>query len=274
MKSRALVLMALLCLTWLSPARADAASGLKIVAGTSLIEDIVQDLTGGQAAIRTLIPGSFCPGHDTAKTTDFVFAAGADLVLIHPFQRDMPGVDSVLETTGNGKRRLVALEPRGSWLIPETQKQAVRAIAAVLEEAAPEQAETIAGRARERIARVDRAVRDTAPLRAAIRGKAVAAASMQAEFVAWAGMTVIAQYGREEDMSPRAVVRLVEDLRGKPVAGIVDNFQSGADAGLPVALELGLPHAVLSNFPGFSETVPDYCTLLRHNLEQLARLGG
>jgi zinc transport system substrate-binding protein len=54
---------------------------------------------------------------------------------------------------------------------------------------------------------------------------------------------------------------------------VVDNYQSGAEAGLPLALELDVPHAVLSNFPGSSEDVPDYFSLLRHNVDQLIRLG-
>ena len=61
-----------------------AAEPLRVVAGTSLITDIVNDLTAGDSEVLTIIQGSSCPGHENAKTQDFVFAAKADLVLIHP----------------------------------------------------------------------------------------------------------------------------------------------------------------------------------------------
>ncbi|MCL1926605.1 MAG: hypothetical protein FWF95_05655, partial [Syntrophorhabdaceae bacterium] len=74
------------------------AKTLKVIAGTSLIEDIVYDLSGGQAEVVTIIKGSSCPGHETVKTTDFVFAAKADIILVHSFQQKMPWLADMLKT--------------------------------------------------------------------------------------------------------------------------------------------------------------------------------
>lgn len=272
-KHLALPLCLLLFLAFASPALARS-DGLKIIAGTSLIEDIVSDLTGGRAEILTMIKGSSCPGHENIKTSDFVFAAKADLVLIHAFQKDMPQLTSQMGSVGNEKLRLVILEPKGSWLIPEIQKQAVSDIAEILAGAAPGDAAKIRERAAARLEKIDLAGAENLKLLAAIQGKPVAVAGMQSEFIRWAGLDVLLSYKRAEEMTPRDVARAIDELRGRRPAGIVDNYQSGPDAGLPLALELKVPHLVISNFPGFNDVTPDYFSLLRYNVDQLLKLGG
>jgi len=93
---RAFVIAFALLLLCCSIPNAQAAP-LKVIAGTSLIEDIVRDLTGGDAEIITIIQGSSCPGHENIRTTDFVFAAKADIVLLHSFQKDLPQITSMLD---------------------------------------------------------------------------------------------------------------------------------------------------------------------------------
>lgn len=244
----------------------------KVIAGTSLIEDIVLDLTDNRAEVITVIKGSSCPGHETVKTTDFVFAAKADLILVHSFQRNMPWLTGMVEAVKN--ERLVVLAPKGSWLIPEVQKQAVHDVAAALSEAFPEDADAIGQRAQERIARIDALEEEIKAMLAPVKGKAVAVAFMQSEFVVWAGFDVLRTFGRDEDLNPRGMALIIDDLRGKQLDGIVDNYQSGGETGLPLALELRVPHVVLSNFPGSCEDDPDYFSLLRHNATQLLRLVG
>ena len=65
-------------LLWLAliliPLSATAAEPLRVVAGTSLISDIVADLTDGKSETLTLIQGSSCPGHGNAHHTGDSFA--------------------------------------------------------------------------------------------------------------------------------------------------------------------------------------------------------
>lgn len=250
------------------------AKTLRVIAGTSLVEDIVRDLTAGRAEVMTVIKGSSCPGHESVKTTDFVFAAQADMVLVHAFQVEMPWLAAMRDSVKNDNLRLVVLAPKGSWLIPEIQKQAVLAIASALAEAEPENAAALGARARQRLARVDAAKEAFLARLAPLKGKTVAVAAMQSEFAAWAGLTVLRSYGRAEDMPAKTLADMVDAFRGKGLAGVIDNYQSGSDAGLPLALELKVPHVVLSNFPGSSEDAHDYFSLLDHNAAQLLRLGG
>jgi zinc transport system substrate-binding protein len=63
------------------------------------------------------------------------------------------------------------------------------------------------------------------------------------------GFTVIAQYGRQESISARELVRLLETGRSQEAVMVVDNYQSGPDVGKGIAASLGIPHVVLTNFP-------------------------
>lgn len=248
------------------------AQELRIVAGTSLIEDIARDLAPPGSEILTLVQGSACPGHDHGKTKDFLFAARADIILVHGFQRRMPQLAGMMEAIGDKRPPLTVVEVNGSWLVPENQKKAVLAVAEALKAACPAQAAAIEARAAQRLQRVEQAAAQSAALLAPVREKPVICAQMQAEFVQWAGLRVVHTYGRAEDVSAREMALLVEKARKAGVRGVVDNTQSGPEAGLPLALELNVSHITLSNFPGSDAAVPDYFTLLRANAAALARL--
>ena len=248
------------------------AEPLKVIAGTSLIEDIVKDLTEGQGKILTLTQGSSCPGHENIKTGDFVFAAEADILLLHSFQRHIPQVTAMLEAVANKNLRVVFLETSGSWLIPKNQREASRAVSGALMEAFPKQASFISDRLEARLARIDALEKEWLAILAPVQGKGVLVAGMQAEFVVWAGLHVLQQYGRAEDLSAGALAQTLRAVQGRQVSGIIDNKQSGSEAGLPLALELQVPHVVLSNFPGSSPNVPDYFSLMRANVQALSHL--
>ena len=247
------------------------AKTVKVIAGSSLIEDIVLDLTENQADVLSVIKGSTCPGHETLKTTDFVFAAQADIILVHSFQRKMPWLTGMMEAVKDKNPRLTVLDAKGSWLIPEVQKKAVLEIAAILSGVFPQNAKAIDERARKRLARVDAAGDEIQARLAPIKSKPVAAADMQSEFASWAGLTVLRAYGQDEN--PGAIARMVDELRDKKLVGVVGNYQSGSGTGLPLALELAVPYIVLSNFPGSSDDALDYFSLMNHNAAQLLRLG-
>lgn len=259
-------------LLWLGcPAVTAGGDALKVVAGTSLVEDIVLDLTARRVAMVTITPGSSCPGHTDIKATDMAFAADADVALVHQFQVNMPHVKSMLAAT-NPRLRVEVLAIRGAWTIPSVQEEATRRIAEILAAVRPPWQAEIRQRSAARVERIAaeraRAQQRLAPL----AGKAVLAAGMQAEFVRWAGLTVVAEYGRAEDLTPRDLVGLMEAARGKRVVGVVDNLQSGADAGRPLADELRVPHVVLTNFPGSLPGTEDYFGLLGYNIRRLSGL--
>jgi zinc transport system substrate-binding protein len=246
---------------------------LTVVAGTSLVEDIVRDLTTGRAAMVTVTPGASCPGHSDLKATDMAFAATADVALVHQFQTTMPQVQSML-AAANSRLRVETLSLQGNWTIPSIQAEATRRIGQILAAVRPRQAADIQRRIAARLARIAAARAQAEKRLAPLTGKSVLASAMQADFVRWAGLRVVTAYERAEDMTPRELVGLMEAARGQRVVAVIDNLQSGADAGRPLAEELQVPHLVLSNFPGSLPGVDDYFDLLDYNVRRLSGLAG
>jgi zinc transport system substrate-binding protein len=72
---------------------------------------------------------------------------------------------------------------------------------------------------------------------------------MQKEPLEWMGFLVVGEYGRPEAMSAGEIVRIVKTGKERHAIAVVDNLQSGPDAGRGIAETLGVPHVVLTNFP-------------------------
>ncbi len=244
---------------------------LNVVAGTSLVEDIVRDLTAGRVTMVTITPGSSCPGHSDLKATDMAFTVSADVALVHQYQTSMPQVKSLL-AAANTHLRVERLSTQGNWTIPSIQEEATRRIGQILTAVRPQWAAGIQSRTAARLERIAAAKAQAEKRLAPLAGKSVLASAMQADFVRWAGLRVVKEYGRAEDMTPRDLVGLMEAARGKNVVAMVDNLQSGADAGRPLAEELHVSHVVLSNFPGSLPGTEDYFDLLNYNVRLLSGL--
>ena len=243
------------------------------VLGSTLLEDVVRDLTSGQAKTRLLISGSACPGHTDVKASDLVFATKARGIFVHPRQMSLPSLTQLFTAKAQLRAKTQSVDVPGSWLIPEVQIQASRAVAKMLMQGESSAfSEVVSQRLDKRIGRLQAFCAELEPMRVRFRGKPVVSALMQKEFVSRCGFTVSATFGSADAMNPRTLGDIVSQARKSHVVGVVENLQSGKDAGLPIADELKIPRAILSNFPGSDDNVPDYFSLVRENVKQLLLL--
>jgi len=252
------------------PAR--AAGPLRILAGTALVEDIVRDLGGGRIAVRTLIPGSACPGHADLRASDVTFAAAARAVLIQDWQRDMPMLQALRSASPAARERLCVVSAAGNWMLPERQSEAVKAVAALLEALDPAGAKDIAARARARQGRI-RTLAARLKARAAqagLPGAKVICDVMQRPLLEWLGCVVVADYGRFEDMNPRQLAEVMDKAKAARAVLVADNMQSTGGSGKALADELGAGHAVLTNFPGADPAAATWEQALAWDVERLA----
>jgi zinc transport system substrate-binding protein len=86
---------------------------------------------------------------------------------------------------------------------------------------------------------------------------------MQKEVLEWMGFRVVGEYGRPEAMSTREVVRLSKIGKDHQAIAVVDNLQSGPDAGKGIAETLSVPQVVLTNFP----SEKGYLATLKENVD-------
>jgi zinc transport system substrate-binding protein len=224
-----------------------------IVAGSSLITNVIQDVADGKVETSTLIPPGVCPGQYDVKPDDIKALANSTALFIHDYQQYFQNVQGAIEAAENPDLVIVAINVTGNWMVPQVQAEAVDKIAQALSEIDPENAayyqERAAKRAQVILAKGEK-VRNRL-LEAGVEGVKVICDAMQEGFVEWAGFDVAATYGRPEDLSPADVAQLITEAKQAGVALVIDNLQSGS-ATLGAALEPDIEAipVTISNFPG------------------------
>jgi ABC-type Zn uptake system ZnuABC Zn-binding protein ZnuA len=142
-------------------------------------------------------------------------------------------------------------------MVPSVQQEAVDKITAALAEVDPEHATTYQQQATayKEIVVAKEAEINTELSQVDLAAVNVMCAEMQAGFVSWLGLNLVSPYGRPDSLTPQVVRDLIDTGNSEGVTLIIDNLQSGQDAGAAIAEELGCSRIILSNFPGgFPET--------------------
>ena len=241
---------------------------LKVVTSTSLIAQIVERVGGGKVDMVNIIPPAQCPGHFDVKPSDIQKLADADLFFFHGWQGEMFSQD-LIASADNPDLTIVKIDLLGNWMTPPVQQAATEQITAALcqvdtensaayQKSAAEYKDKITAKEAEikaRLVQVDRA------------HIKVMCAEEQAGFIEWAGLGVTASYGRPESLTPQVVKALVDIGREAGVSLIIDNIQSGQDAGAGIAEELGCQRIILSNFPGGFDNTETWEKAIDRNIE-------
>jgi zinc transport system substrate-binding protein len=226
---------------------------IDVMAGSSLIANIVQDVAGDTLTTRSLIPADTCPGHYDIKPSDIIALGNCTALFIHDYQQYFANINDAVAAADNPSLSITVLNVTGNWMVPAVQAEAVSAIAQALEELYPENAAYYQQRAADR----EQAILDHGDdvenelQDAGVEGVNVICAEMQQGFVAWAGFNVTATFGRPEDLSPADLAQLVEAANQTGAALIIDNLQSGSTTlGATIGGDVDAIPVTISNFPG------------------------
>jgi zinc transport system substrate-binding protein len=243
-----------------------------IMAGSSLIANIIQDVADDKLETRTLIPPGVCPGHYDVKPSDIEALANSKALFIHNYQENFENITGLIEAAENPDLVIKVIDITDNWMTPPVQAEAVDKIAQALGEIDPENAAYYEGKADERSQAILAKGEDVqSELQAAgVEGVKVICAEMQAGFVGWAGFNITATYGRPEDLSVSDVEQLVIDAKEAGVALVIDNLQSGATAtSETMAQDIGAIQVTISNFPGGFENTETWEKTIDKNVDLL-----
>lgn len=251
----------------------------EILAGTSLIADIVADLTDASVSTYTLLPSSSCPSQFDMKAGDIKRLQQAGLILLHPWQLQLANITRSLDAAKAPGNRVRVVEVPGNWMLPEAQTAAVTALAAIVSDLHPDKQHVFHERAEAR----RKAIMETAARARGIIPEAAAANhvtlcnEMQAPFVQWLGFDVADTYARPEDWSVAEAERLVALGKERGATLIIDNLQSGGlRMSATLARDIGAVNVVLSNFPNGFPGTPTWEAAFMENInrvkEALARI--
>ena len=243
-----------------------------IMAGSSLITNVIQDIADGKLETRTLIPPGVCPGHYDMKPSDIVALANSKAFFIHDYQQNFQNIAGAIEAAENPDLIITVLNVTGNWMVPAVQAEAVDKIDQALGQIDPENATYYEGKAAERaqaiLAKGEEI--ESRLLGAGIEEVKVICADMQQGFVKWAGFDVVAIYGRPEDLSVLQMKALVTEAREAGVALVIDNLQSGtASNSEAMAQDIGAVQVTISNFPGGFENTETWEKAIDKNVDLL-----
>jgi len=139
-----------------------------------------------------------------------------------------------------------------NWMAPPVQKAAVDRIVAALAEVDTENASAYQEQAADYKAEVEA---KEAEIEARLAGEDLASINVMCSdqlpgFIEWIGLNIVAEFGRPDSLTPQVVQELVDKGREENVTLIIDNLQSGQDAGAGIAEELDCKRIILTNLPG------------------------
>ncbi len=267
-----LLVLVMILMANLAPAGCvpESKAGLRVVTSTSLLAQIVERVGGDKVDVINIIPPAQCPGHFDVKPDDVKKLADADIFLMHGWQGEK-FTDDLIASADNPDMGVFKIDVPGNWMTPQVQTQAIDLITGIISQADAENRADFQKNAKSFkssvIAKGDEMADRLAE--GMIPGINVLCADQQAGFAQWAGFYIVAIFGRPDSLTPQVVKELVDKGIEGNVNLVIDNMQSGQDAGAGIAEELKSARVILSNFPGGYENTETWEQTIEYNVTLL-----
>jgi ABC-type Zn uptake system ZnuABC Zn-binding protein ZnuA len=266
----AFLVISLVVMALLGGCSSDNSTKLKVVTSTSLMEYIVKQVGGDHVEVTNLVPPNQHPGNFDVKPSDIQALANAGLLLLHGW----PGegyADKLIASANNPELVVIKANIDGNWMIPSVQSAATDKIMRVLIGADSANAAAYQKSAeayKKKIQTTETAIKEL--LTKANAGKIkVIASARQADFLQWAGFSVVGTYNSPQSLTPQTMQELVDKGKTEGVTLVINNLQDSKDAGKAIAEELGAHNVNLSNFPGGFNDTETWEKAIRYNIDIL-----
>jgi len=266
------VILAVLILASIFTLLSCTQESVDVMAGSSFIGNIIQDVAGGELETRTIIPPGVCPGHYDTKPSDIEALANSRALFIHDYQQYYQNINGAIAAADNPDLIIRVLNVTGNWMVPQVQAEAVVEITEALGEIDPENVAYYYNKAVERVQAVltkGEEVEDTLS-DAGLGNVIVICAEMQAGFISWAGFNITATFGRPEDLTPAQIADLIDTAQETGAALIIDNLQSSSTTlGASMEQDIEAIPVTISNFPGGLENTETWEKAIDKNVDLL-----
>ncbi|MGM0568597.1 MAG: metal ABC transporter substrate-binding protein [Elusimicrobiota bacterium] len=231
--------------------------GFNVVASTSTLGAILEEVGGNKIQVTTILPGEMCPGHFDLKPEDKKAAEKARLLFYQGWES---WFTSLLNHNKNEETRKPVSVGQGNLMLPEKHKKAVLEITEALKESDPANESYYSQNARRYKERIIAFEEYMKTFTDSFKEMKAVCSVHQEEFLRLLGFEIVATYKRSNNMSAadwKDAIKLASENNASLVA---DNLQSGPRDGKIISQELNIPRVVLSNFTldkSYSQTVKD-----------------
>jgi len=247
---------------------------LKVVTSTSLIAQIVERIAGDKVDVVNIIPPAQCPGHFDCTPNDIKNLVDADLFLLHGWQGEVFS-DDLIASANNENLTVVRLNVQVgenmNWMAPPVQSAAVDTITETLSQMDEANADEYKEAAEAYKAVITAKSAEVKEKLAELNVSSIniLCGQQQTGFLKWAGFNVVGMYGEPDTLTPQVVKDLIDTGNENNVTLVVDNMQSGIDAGAGIAEEINARQITLSNFPGGYENTETWEKTIEYNVKLL-----
>jgi len=254
------ILFAIIVSLLLTPSALGGA--IKVVATTTVLEDMVEQVGGDLVEVDSIVSSGVCPGHWDLKPSQVNSIAQADVIVQH-------GMESWVANQVSEDQMLVKLP--GVWNTPQMAIEKVQKINEILKEIDPENGDIYDQRTQWVVGEMEELAANLTQRAEDVNANEIEVLCMewQNDFVSWMGFNVTLTYGSEETLSIKDVNELINVGKEKDVTLVISNLQSGVDFGDQMAEEVGAAHVILTNFPGAVENTDALYDMILYNGNQL-----
>ena len=244
--------------------RSESESNKSIVVTTSMLESAAVEVIPASQEIDVvrLLPPLSCPGHFDLSPRFVPVLRAAVIVLRHDYQDIL---EEKIAHIGAGDISTLKISTAGSPLIPSNYYMLVKQIGYELSEKYPSHSQEITYAEKQVKQKTDTLTEKIKMQAKDWNGIPVIAAVHVKEFCEWLGFEIAGVIERPEDTT----LHDFELLMSVKADMVVANLQEGMNGAISLGDKLGLPVAILSNFPGADDYGENYYQLAEENLKRL-----
>ncbi|MBN1227853.1 MAG: metal ABC transporter substrate-binding protein [Deltaproteobacteria bacterium] len=236
---------------------------LEIICTTTLIESVVKEIGQNKVSVTTIVPSGMCPGHFDISPGEIERIKKSDFFLAHGFERFVEG----LIKSQKGKIQVIKIGIRENWMIPGVQIRAVNRITDIMCHQCSALESFFRNNARQYTQYILMVEREVLSRLGVLdpHDASVLCSLMNAGFVKWIGLNIIATFPRDEDISVKCLSQIIIKAKEESVRFVIDNLQSSGKVGKTLATELNVPLVMISNFPRGENKSISYIETLKEN---------
>lgn len=237
-----------------------------ITVTTSNIGEIVKIIGGDKVDVNILLKPLTCPSNIDITPEMAEKAKKSNLILRHKWEKWLGKLK--IEAGDRGKL-YKEIETEGNWMIPHIHIRAAEEIRDLLTRLDIENSEYFENNYTDYAYNVNFSAKDIQKeLGDKAYGVKVICNDKIKDFLESCGFEVVAEYGKQEDITVKKMAYLISEGKKHNVKVIIDNLQAGPATGRELAENLGAKRTVISNFI----LGKSYINTLRDNILKLKKV--